>query len=532
MNDKHIINEYFNTYYPKKKVFIHNEMVELLFGLFLGFFFSALKDTISNRAVQIVQRLDDPRIANNFIKDNEKIIAQIEEYAEGNKKLEEKLKSIEEVLGDLQKKLKEAKTSPETETTPSPASTPIEEKNPTVIAIIDLTIKITEIFTELQKSGEANQNDIKELIKEIGKNFDRIGLPQEIISKKIVEKVKNANKKNEITKEKSDEIMQFSNFVVLPPEKNPEIVIKIEDNKFTAINNDGQEFNIKIFGPEEVPYINAFLKQAIKTNSLKQENVDKIQKKLNSIRQEFLITPVKIKVDKEGTVFKDNKNTKILLLPAKSQTIEIFNKSILKDLNNKESYKKLFLQSRINKKALPELEIPKESKVQDKKEETKEIIEDWFKDKKFNVDILFNNETKLKETKNKDNYIIIDKYQTDALSINIYLKDYKLTSSNFKDNNGKEITLENKIIKYIFEAENEQEILITGRFYYQNFTTEEFKSIVEKKIIPKNIIKELIDKIKKKFDDLKKEIEKKASTEETPEETSADTGKTPQQDNK
>jgi hypothetical protein len=495
MNDKHIINEYFNTYYPKKKVFIHNEMVELLFGLFLGFFFSALKDTISNRAVQIVQRLDDPRIANNFIKDNEKIITQIEEYAEGNKKLEEKLKNIEEVLGDLQKKLKEAKTSPETETIPSPASTPIEEKNPTVIAIIDLTIKITEIFTELQKSGEANQNDIKELIKEIGKNFDKIGLPQEIISKKIVENVENANKKNQITKSTADEIIQFSKITVLPSKKPQEKLndtegdssVKIEKNnqdidELIAINDEGEQINFILINKSSIDISKKLIKEAFKNKKINEEKRKQLFKQLKLIEKKLLSSPTKIEINKNGIVSIDGKETEIQLKNTKPQKVKISNPDISDNLD-KEIIAQIIKQ-----------EAPKEK-------ESEKLTIDWFNNKKFDVSILFNNETKLRETGSKGSSIRIE---SDAIIV--VLTDYKLSESNF-GNNEKEIFIESKIIKYLFETE-EKKIEIMGRFEVE-LSKDQFNNILETKIIPKEIVKSLIGKIKEKFDKEKAEKEAK-----------------------
>ncbi len=200
MNDKHIINEYFNTYYPKKKVFIHNEVFELIAGLFLGFFFSALKDTISNRAVQIVQRLDDPRIANNFIQDNEKITAQIEEYAKGNKGLEEKLKSIEKTLEKLNAEIEieKGKTSLSSDAS-APITTTEAKSDPMVVAIQNLTAGMTDIITLLQSSGAANEKAIKDLIKEIGKNFNKIGIPQEAIASKMESATKDAKNNGTIT---------------------------------------------------------------------------------------------------------------------------------------------------------------------------------------------------------------------------------------------------------------------------------------------------------------------------------------------
>ena len=198
MNDKHIINEYFNTYYPKKKVFIHNEMVELLFGLFLGFFFSALKDTISNRAVQIVQRLDDPKVSQQFIKQNEDMLKEIESYAKANKELEDKLQNIESTLSKLQEQIEESQKESKGNIVEIPAIAEAKT-DPIVESIKSFTTEIAQLITDLQKQSDIKQNETNNLIKQLGGIVDKIGIPSAIVQnqvEKLVDKDKNL-KQNE-----------------------------------------------------------------------------------------------------------------------------------------------------------------------------------------------------------------------------------------------------------------------------------------------------------------------------------------------
>ena len=93
-SERKLITEYFNKYYPKKTYYVQNEVFELLLGVFFGFFFSALKDSIGNRAVQVVSSFQDEGKSKRFFDEAEKVTSELDRYAKENKELKEKITQL------------------------------------------------------------------------------------------------------------------------------------------------------------------------------------------------------------------------------------------------------------------------------------------------------------------------------------------------------------------------------------------------------------------------------------------------------
>lgn len=202
MKEKEIINEYFSKYYPKRN-YVYNEVFELIAGLFLGFFFSALKDSISNRALSVVRSFEQPQVSAQFFKDSEKLVGELGDYAKQNKELQERLEALEETLN----KLKDAAVEVQEK---GPQQTEAPKDVPVVTQTVEFTTEFAQILTEIEKSRKADKEENKKVIDNLTKallnTMQAIGLSQSAIQKSLDKILKEAQKKGEVTKEQAEEV--------------------------------------------------------------------------------------------------------------------------------------------------------------------------------------------------------------------------------------------------------------------------------------------------------------------------------------
>lgn len=216
-SERKLITEYFNKYYPKKTYYVHNEVFELLLGVFFGFFFSALKDSIGNRAVQVVSSFQDEGKSKRFFDEAEKVTSELERYAKENKELSDKLKKIEEVLQELKSN---TTASRETSNSAEPRPTPEPEKDsPVVSELSNFTTQVLQLLQELQNNSKKQTQELRDSVefsqKVLISALQQIGVDQQTLIKKFNEKVQKAQDDGSIRKEDVSKATQALS-VVLP----------------------------------------------------------------------------------------------------------------------------------------------------------------------------------------------------------------------------------------------------------------------------------------------------------------------------